>query len=47
MTEKSDETLPDKPQGDTSANEGRNGEPPPTWNPGKTTQPAPEPDEDE
>ena len=32
------EKLP-KPPGDTSANEGVDGKPPPTWDPGKVTQP--------
>jgi hypothetical protein len=34
------------PPPDTSANEGKNGKPPPTWDPGKVTQPV-EVDEEE
>jgi len=39
---KDPKNLPPKPEGDTSANEGANGGPPPTWNPGKATQPPAE-----
>lgn len=34
---KNPDNLP-KPPGDTSANEGVDGEPPSTWDPGKATQ---------
>lgn len=36
----------DKPAGDTLPNEGVDGGPPPTWDPGKTTQPQPQPEEE-
>lgn len=35
------------PEPDTSANEGIDGGPPPTWDPGKVTQPQPEEEEDD
>jgi hypothetical protein len=44
---KGPENLPTHPHGDTSANEGKDGNPPSTWNPGKVTQPEPELEEGE
>jgi hypothetical protein len=35
------------PEPDTTPNEGKEGEPPPTWDPGKVTQPPPPPSEEE
>lgn len=32
---------PEYPEPDTSANDGKDGEPPPTWDVGKVTNPAP------